>query len=428
MGELARAGGETAVGDRLVAAHQGLGLGRAARLRGEELVQTRILREGHGRVVPPGEEASPLLGREERKRGDLPRRIGGRRAQERLELSGHPRDGGGVEEIGVVVERGEEARGGLHHDEAEVELGRLGGHLGRAEVGILGGARGAEGRVVEPEGHLDERAMAQAPLGRDLLHQPLEGQILVRIGRQGDVPHPPHEIAEGGVAVEVEAEGEQVHEEPDEPLQLRAGAVGDGRADHHIGRPRAAGHEHGIGREQDHERGRPDRAPERLNSLLEGDRQAEGVCRAAEGLHRRAGPIGGQIEERGGAAEVGSPEIQVSRERFPIEGLTLPDGEVGILNGQLRERGGQALAERVLEEGELAKEDPERPAVRDDVMKRDEENLVVVGELDDLGPEERAAGEIEGEPGLLGGEARRFRLALRRGEVGEVHHRERDPE
>ena len=80
----------------------------------------------------------------------------------------------------------------------------------------------------------------QVALRRELLHQLLEGDVLVVVGRQGRVPHPRQELGEGRIAGEVGAQGQRVDEEADQPLQLRPGAVGDRRADGEVVLPGVA--------------------------------------------------------------------------------------------------------------------------------------------------------------------------------------------
>ena len=73
--------------------------------------------------------------------------------------------------------------------------------------------------------------VARVALGLQLLDQLLEGHVLVGEGSERHVPDAAKQLPEGGVARQVCAQDESVDEEADERLQLRAVAVGDGRAD-----------------------------------------------------------------------------------------------------------------------------------------------------------------------------------------------------
>ena len=66
-------------------------------------------------------------------------------------------------------------------------------------------------------------------------------------------------------------------------------------------------------------------------------RQGERRLRAAEGLHRRARPVGRQGEDRRGAGEAPAPEVELRLEHRAGEPAALPDGEVGVLDGERRE-------------------------------------------------------------------------------------------
>ncbi|HVH13147.1 MAG TPA: amino acid adenylation domain-containing protein [Longimicrobium sp.] len=92
--------------------------------------------------------------------------------------------------------------------------------------------------VLQDERDLEEGVVAQRPLGVELLHQPLEGEVLVRVRLQRRLAHAGHEVAEGGIAREVRPQGHRVDEEADEPLRLRAHPSGDGGAHHDVVAPR----------------------------------------------------------------------------------------------------------------------------------------------------------------------------------------------
>ena len=48
----------------------------------------------------------------------------------------------------------------------------------------------------------------------------LEGHVLVRIGTQGDLPHPRHQLAEAGPAAKVGAQDQGIQEAADQALGL----------------------------------------------------------------------------------------------------------------------------------------------------------------------------------------------------------------
>ena len=66
------------------------------------------------------------------------------------------------------------------------------------------------------------------------------------------------------------------------------------------------------------------------------------------------------------------------------------------MNRQRRQRRRFAGRERVVERGELLGDHAERPAVGNHLMHGDKQEVLVLGQPDDAGADQRAAREIEG--------------------------------
>src|SRR5262249_23125541 len=69
--------------------------------------------------------------------------------------------------------------------------------------------------------------------------------------------------------------------------------------------------------------------------------------------------------------------------------------EVGILNRQWRQRIFAALTERVIQRAQLTDENVPRPRVRDDVMKRRQQHMLLLRELEQPQPQHGPVGEIK---------------------------------
>jgi len=134
--------------------------------------------------------------------------------------------------------------------------------------------------------------------------------------------------------------------------------------------------------------------------------------RSAVGLDGWTRPIRRYVEDRRDALELTSPVGQLLRKALPSEPLALPRREIYVLN---RQRGKSHLAPFhvcPVELDDLAQDDPGRPAVGDDVVDGEEEDVVVLRESDQMGTNERRAGQVERRKRRLGDEPLRLLLAV----------------
>ena len=143
-----------------------------------------------------------------------------------------------------------------------------------------------------------ERLRSRA--GASLLDQPLEGHVLVRVGAERHLAHPPEQLAEGRSPERSVRSTSVLTKKPMSPSSLRLRAVGDGRADDDVVLPAVAMEQHLEGREQGHEQRdpfSPAHVEQRRHDL---PGHPDDVRGAAVGLHRGARPIGGE-RQRGGS-------------------------------------------------------------------------------------------------------------------------------
>ena len=265
--------------------------------------------------------------------------------------------------------------------------------------------------------------MPQAALRPQLVDQPLEGDVLVRVGAEGRFTHPAEQLPEAGVAGQVDAQGQSVDEEPDEVLDL-VPAIGDRRADHHVVLPGEALEQGREGGQERHEQGDLAALAETGEPRREVGRERERQGLAAVAAHLGPRPVGGQIEHRGGAGEPPLPVPELPVQHLAGQPPSLPDGEVGVLQRQLKEGRWPAGREGRIEGRELPDQNGGGPAVRDDVMQGQENRVVLLAEPQQPGAQQRAALEVEGEAGLLPRQPVGLGLAPRRGKGREVGQRE----
>ena len=209
-------------------------------------------------------------------------------------------------------------------------------------------------------------------------------------GRQGVRPNPRQQFPKAGITIEVSAQGQGVDEETDEAFQARMGTACHRRAHHHIIQTGQTAEQGAEGSEDHHEERRP-----------------LGECQAAQ----RAEGCGVEAAREPGASGiigafcVGGPEQQDRRRtpepvpppgKLPREHLTghevrVPQGVVAVLQ---RERG-QDQCRIVVERGQFPIEDPQRPAVRDQVMDDEHQGAGTSLLLAETQAHQRARAQVE---------------------------------
>ena len=74
---------------------------------------------------------------------------------------------------------------------------------------------------------MNQRFAAHIALRLEFLNELLERCMLMRVGVQAHLPHAGQKLAEGRIPRQVRPQHQRVHEETDEPLQLRSRSVRD---------------------------------------------------------------------------------------------------------------------------------------------------------------------------------------------------------
>ena len=219
--------------------------------------------------------------------------------------------------------------------------------------------------------------MAHVPSRLQLGHELLEGQFLVFVGSQGHGAHPPQQLAEGRIVREIRAQHEGIDEEADEVLGLGLVAAGDGRADDDVLLAGVAVEQGLESGQEGHERGDAGRPAQRFDLVEQPLGQCDPPALAAVGLHRRAGAVGGQFQNRRRAGQLLSPVGHLLFQEGTLQRLPLPLGVVGVLDGQLGQRGRLAGDKSGVESLQLVQQDADGPAVEDDVVHRQDQDMVL---------------------------------------------------
>ncbi len=379
-GQLVGARVELVEGEDGVLEADGGGVGRARGLELEGVVEAGVDGNIRGGLVPTAQHLLTLGGGQQGQLGKALLRIGGDGLQQHLEVPNQTRGGGLREEIHVALQRAREALECFDEVEVELELGhpttsdiqgpeRQGGQVHFLRRGVLQGKE-----------RLEERCAAQVPRRVELLHQLLEGHVLVLVGAQGGLTHLPQQLEEGQTAFSASAQHEGVDEEADEAFGLRMTAAGDGGADDDVLLAGIAGEQHLEGGQQQHE----GRGALALGQGLEGLAQIAGKAHrhrgAPVGEDRRAGEVGGQLQVRRRTRELLLPPAQLPVEGRTLEPPALPDGVVGVLHWQFGQWRGLARAEGLVEGHDFAHQHAGRPAVGDDVVQVQEQRVLVLSQ------------------------------------------------
>ncbi|GJC96130.1 hypothetical protein ColKHC_04956 [Colletotrichum higginsianum] len=322
-------------------------------------------------------------------------------AEDLLEYGNDAADRGRREEVGGIHDASRKPP--LFLEEVELHVEARGRRVGQTLARHVLELYASEPLLrMHGEHELHQRVARRVPRpglqGRD---DPLKGDVLVLERRVDRGPDLLDEGFKGLVGlVDGDAHALRVDEETDEILQLGPVAVGNGRAYGcvlHAGQPVVGGPEGG---EEDDEGGGLASPAVGLEVLVGRALDDDGLDAGVARERRRTGPI---AEQAGRLAplELLAPVGKLSLVLGDLLLLPLPRGEVPVLDGQRRHVGEGVLAPggRRVKGGQLALQDLEGPAVVDDVVHDDGEDvvLVTVTDAEEGRPPAGLGREIKGE-------------------------------
>ncbi len=348
-----------------------------------------------------GRRGLALCGAEQRQAEHRLLDIRHHRFEQGLEMLGETLNGGAVEQVAGVFDHASQRAAVITQGQHQVELRGFMGlghrHQGQAGQAQLATARG----VVQRQGDLAQRVVAQGARRLYGFDDLLERNVLVLVGRQGGLFDLLQQLRHARVLRQVYAQGQGVDEETDQVFGLGAAAVGRRYADDHVPFVAQARHEHRPGAEQRHEQGHVVCLAELLQAFAQG--RGDGHCDVAApiALHRRTWAVGGQGQQGRRAFQVLTPEPGLAIEAFAVEGLVLPGGVVGILDRQRRQGIGLLLVEGPVEGGEFLDQHTHRPAVGDDVVLGDQQDVFVIGQAQQASTNQRPTAQVERRQGLV---------------------------
>src|SRR5689334_15413081 len=110
-------------------------------------------------------------------------------------------------------------------------------------------------------------------------------------------------------------------------------------------------------------------------------RQGDRRVTARESRNTRPRIIGGKIQRRRRAVQLLLPILQLLEVFLALQPLLLPLRVICILNRQLRQRRSMSLNVRSIQQRQLSDQKLNGPPIGNDVVQRQEKNIIVVREL-----------------------------------------------
>ena len=287
-----------------------------------------------------------------------------------------PLGGGPVEQRGRVVQPAGDPAADLGQRQRQVELGRGVGRPDRAD--LQPGQRQLALLAVGPgEHHLQQRGVGQAARRVDQLHHLLERQVLVIQRGQRGVPGASDQLGRARPAGQVDPDRQGVDEEADQPFQLGPAPVRGRGADHHVGLAGQPGQHQRPGRQHHHEQRAAVLLGQRLQPGGQLGVEAQPELLGVVVLHRRPGPVGGQLQQRRRAGQRPAPVLALLGQPAAGQLGPLPGRVVGVLDVQRRQRVVRAGVECRVQRAQFGGEQPHRPAVGHDVVQGQQQHVPV---------------------------------------------------
>ncbi len=422
MGQLVGARIQLGVGQGGGTEHQCRCIGAAPRLVFDQVMNPALGRVRLGGLVPAVDQ--PLLFSRV-KHGQFANAlfaIEHHGLQQAGPVPGHALDGGRIEQVIGVGQRGMQGAGLFIGVQGQVELGgaALPFHQGQFQP-RCGADRGDVGddRLMVIH-HLEQRRVAQAALDFQRFHQPFEGQLLMGLGAQSMLLDTLQQLGNPGLPGQFGAQHLGVDEEPDQPLDFGAIAIGNRHTDADVALAGIAVQQHIEGTEQQHEQGDVMflRAAAQLRGQCRLNREV--MPRALVAGHGRARVVGGQLQNRMFIAQASLPIFQLARLLARFQPAALPQGVITVLDGQRWQLGRFVALMGVIATDEFVDQHVHRPTVGDDVVQGQQQHVFLLGKLEQLYAQQWAVFQVERQQRLTGGGGVDGLLTRIKGQGGEV--------
>ncbi|GFM48818.1 hypothetical protein PSCICE_00850 [Pseudomonas cichorii] len=299
--------------------------------------------------------------------------------QQRLQVRHITLGSGCIEQGRGVIQGTGKTFFGFPHAQGQIELGkgrlitqRLQTQITQMQLQSLTAVPGQRG--------LEQWAVGQAARRTQALYNLLEWQVLMFLGFQHASLDACQQFSDIRLARGIDTHGQGIDEQTDQPFDFGTAAVGHRCTDDHFVLTGQTRQQHGPGAHEQHERCHAMALTESLDFAAQTSIETHRKTDARVVLTRRTRPVGRQGQQYRRAGKRLMPVVALTAQPFAIQPVALPDGVVGVLQGQWRQRVIEALAERLVQRREFAGQNPQRPAVGNNVMHRQQQYMAIFGQ------------------------------------------------
>ena len=273
------------------------------------------------------------------------------------------------------------------------------------------------------KGDLDEGIATEVALRLQLFDQLLKGQLGVPVGPDRRLLHPPKQFPKRRIPAHIRPQHQRVDEESDQPFRLCPGPPGRQRPHRDVLLPAVAGEQHLKSRQQRHEQRRVlvlaqllqrrRRRPVNLQllpaALIARQPRTRTVRRQTQHFH---------------PPQLTPPVLQLPLQLLALQPLPLPHRVVRILHRQLRQPRPTPVKTRLVQRRQLPKKNLHRPAIRHNVVRRDQQHLGLLRQLQQTHPQQRAPLQVERTPRLFCRQPQCLCFPLCFPKSAQIHHRD----
>ncbi|MNM50433.1 hypothetical protein D3C81_614700 [compost metagenome] len=340
--------------------------------------------------------------------------------QQLLPVLGHACDAWLVEQVTAVGQAATQAAVEVGHLQVQVELGGAGVvdqviHLHAGQAAAL-----LEGPALHVAHHLEQRVVGAAARWLQGFHQLVERQVLVRLAFDGNLAYLLQQLCGAHLAVQLATQHLGVEKRANQPFAFRADAVGHRRANAQVTLAAVAVQQGGQGGSHGHEQGQAALAVEGMHAGDQRRVELEAVQLATVALHCRARAVGRQRQYWVFIAQTGLPVGQLAGALAAFQPLPLPHAVVQVLHRQRRQRRFAVIDEGLVQLAQFAGEDVHGPALGDDMVQGQHEEVLALFGFDQAGAQQRTALQVERLVRLVVGQLLQALLAGIGGQGAEV--------